>query len=183
MCVSCGTWSNFLNDANHEGGHRRSFSTLCDHKLDSEQSSATGQAQQGACSHPAFLQAWEVAGCKAADNFKDKKYQLKDTVLSQSPEQINEVLKEGIGMEYSVFVCSVLTKLCEANLNLENHDLNNHNSIIIEFPTVQLTSFTPLVRIDLRVWRHLFSPAGQGLHNNCAGGVPKVDRLTAGRGS
>jgi hypothetical protein len=71
-------------------------------------------------------------------NFKDKKYRLKDIVLSQSPEQIKEVLEEGIGMEYSEFVCSVLTSLCEAERDLGNRDLNNYSSIIGEFPSVAI---------------------------------------------
>ena len=54
----------------------------------------------------------------------------------QSPEQIKEILEEGIGMEHSEFVCSLLTKLCEADRDLGNHDLKNYTFIIIEFPAV-----------------------------------------------
>ena len=39
-------------------------------------------------------------------------------------------------MNYSEFICSVLTKLCEADRDLKNQNLNNYTSIIIEFPAV-----------------------------------------------
>ena len=71
-------------------------------------------------------------------HFKDKKYRLKDVVLSWTPEQISEVLEEGIGMEYSKFACLLLTNLCKNKCNLGNCDLNNYASIIVKFPAVAI---------------------------------------------
>ena len=70
-------------------------------------------------------------------NFKDKKYRLKDIVLEMTPEEIKEVLEEGIGMEYSEFVCSVLTTLCNTQRDLGNRDINNFAGIISQFPRCQ----------------------------------------------
>ena len=41
-------------------------------------------------------------------------------------------------MDYSEFVCSVLTTLCEAERDLGNRDLNNYSSIIVEFPAAAI---------------------------------------------
>ena len=73
-----------------------------------------------------------------AENFKDKKYQLKDAVLLDFPEYIKEILKEIIGMEYSEFVCSVPATLCKTERDLENRNLNKYTSIIVECPTAAI---------------------------------------------
>ena len=41
-------------------------------------------------------------------NYKDKKYQLRDVILLQLSEQMENVLEGVIGMEYTAFVCSML---------------------------------------------------------------------------
>mmetsp|Transcript_4411 Transcript_4411/g.7819 ORF Transcript_4411/g.7819 Transcript_4411/m.7819 type:complete len:154 (+) Transcript_4411:124-585(+) len=83
-------------------------------------------------------------------NFKDKKYRLKDIVLEMTPEQIEEVLEEGIGMEYSEFVCSVLTTLCNTQRNLGNRDIN------IFFPDHQSVS-SGCIRPHARLQHRRFS--------------------------
>ena len=71
-------------------------------------------------------------------NYKDKKYRLKDVVLSQSPEKIKEALEEGIGMEYTEFVSSMLTKIGDSQRDLGSRDLTNYTAVIGEFPPVAL---------------------------------------------
>ena len=53
-----------------------------------------------------------------------------------TPDQIKEVLEENIGIEYSKFVYSVLTKLCNTEHDLGNRDINIFSWIVSQFPPV-----------------------------------------------
>ena len=63
---------------------------------------------------------------------------MKDVVLLQSPEQIKEVLEEGISMEYTEFVSSMLTRRYDSKHDFGNRDLTNYAAIIGEFPPLDL---------------------------------------------
>ena len=71
-------------------------------------------------------------------SYKDKKYRMKDIVLDFSPEQIKEMLEEGIGMESRAFVVDVLSKLRDDDRNLGSRDVDNFARVIQQFPPVAL---------------------------------------------
>ena len=84
------------------------------------------------------------------------KYRLKDFVLLQLPEQIKEVLEEGIGMEYSEFVCSYLPVCVRPCAMIPSTTSGTATlTIMLQLSAnllrLQLTSCTPVARMDLSV--------------------------------
>ena len=61
-----------------------------------------------------------------------------DFVLLQLSGKIEEMLEEGIGMEYNKFVSSTLANICAGESNLSSQNLSNYTAIIVYFPLIAL---------------------------------------------